>query len=434
MRVSPGRASGLRYGVRFVAAAIPLMAIIIGAGVGRSPALAGQVTSGGIVLDGYGGLHPFGGAVVNTAGAPYWPSWNIARSISVVPNGSGGWTLDGYGGIHPWGAPPQLNATNSPYWNGWDIARALVVLPGATGGYVLDGYGGVHNFGAAPVLYGAPYWGYDIATGLDIHYNVKGVPDGGWTLDAYGGMHPFGAAGNLPGSHYFTGYAFWRQLHVTNNGVTGAYLVGKLGIVDRLGNPPGINWSGMPNWGSWDIVRDVVPLNPTSSWRDPPFNRATAGSAMDDLMNFDRIQHGIPPLAENSTLDGIEGNGLGYNLASSPCNSSGTIGDRTQDMLGRNYFSHSIPPCGVTVFASYFPTWHVTYKTAGENIAWESGISSLADADWYLNTQYLNSAEHAANILGQAYTQVGCGSAYSASASYIGHTGPVLITGCAFTG
>ena len=117
---------------------------------------------GGDTLDGWGGSHGFGiggpapvpdGAVQNA----YWPNWNIARDIVLLPSGSGhsGYTLDGYGGIQPFTAAgdPKPPAISGAYWPGWDIARGIVLLPGsATSGYTLDGWGGTHPFGGAPLI------------------------------------------------------------------------------------------------------------------------------------------------------------------------------------------------------------------------------------------------------------------------------------------
>src|SRR5260370_39695105 len=62
-----------------------------------------------------------------------------------MPDGSGGFVLDGWGGLHPF----HVNGTNAPlaaqttaYWQGWDIARKGVIFPDGTGGYGLRGWGG----------------------------------------------------------------------------------------------------------------------------------------------------------------------------------------------------------------------------------------------------------------------------------------------------
>ena len=95
------------------------------------------------MLDGYGGIHPFGLALTGPStvrpapitGAPSWPGWDIARSIAILPNGTGGYVLDGFGGLHPFGigghaAPPVPAGT--PYWLGWDIARSVALLRDGT--------------------------------------------------------------------------------------------------------------------------------------------------------------------------------------------------------------------------------------------------------------------------------------------------------------
>ena len=111
------------------------------------------------MLDGYGGLHAFavgGNPMPPPAGSyPYWRPWDIARGVAVVPTGSlsltskGGLVLDGWGGIHPFtinGVGSGLTATGSQYWQGWDIARGITVSHDGTGGYVGDGWGVLHPF------------------------------------------------------------------------------------------------------------------------------------------------------------------------------------------------------------------------------------------------------------------------------------------------
>src|SRR5439155_12890199 len=34
-------------------------------------------------------------------GGPYWPGWDIARGVAVRLDGTGGLVLDGWGGLHP---------------------------------------------------------------------------------------------------------------------------------------------------------------------------------------------------------------------------------------------------------------------------------------------------------------------------------------------
>jgi Cysteine-rich secretory protein family len=391
--------------------------------------VAHATASGGVVLDGYGGLHPFGGATISTAGAPYWSKWDIARSLRLQAGGPGGWVLDGFGGIHAFGGAPSI--ATPAYWSGWDIARDLVVLADGHSGYLLDGYGGLHAFGGAPGLSGFPYWSkWDIARGLAISLDSGGQPDGGWTLDGYGGIHNFGAAPAWPSPHSVPGLDVWRHLHATS--LAGGYMVGRWGIVDSVGTAPGISWDGMPDWGSWDIVRDVVPVAPQGGWTPQP-PRAGAGAALMSAMQvMDRAQRNVPGLAEDGSLDGIAGGSWRYNLAN--CGGpSVVIPSRSADMLARNYFAHPIAGCSGTryVFTTYEST--LPWSSAGENIAWRTDGTSLVDAAWRINGQWLNSPEHLANIVDRGFTRVGCGFAYT-TGGYQGASGPLWIWTCEFTG
>jgi hypothetical protein len=116
----------------------------IARGLAFDPASPGFAPRG-VILDGYGGIHPLcDSPTINLAGAPYWPDWDIARGIALLPGMTGGYVLDGYGGIHPFGDAKPV--TSGPYWTGWDIARGIALDPDGTGGYVLDGYGGIQRF------------------------------------------------------------------------------------------------------------------------------------------------------------------------------------------------------------------------------------------------------------------------------------------------
>jgi len=220
---------------------------------------------GGVILDGWGGLHLFGGMVLDQAGSPYWPGWDVARAVTVRTDASGGWILDAWGGIHSFGAAPPI--TSPGYWPNWYIARAMVVtsrdgdgqLDGRQG-YLLDGWGGLHSWGGAPVLTGAPYTPYlDLARGLEIHYDANSVPDGGWEMDRNGNVSAFGAAppltiAGLPASPVM------QQLHAT---ATGGYALAKWGAVTTYGSMSPY-WPGYFDWGSWDIDRDLLLIDPSN--------------------------------------------------------------------------------------------------------------------------------------------------------------------------
>lgn len=172
--------------------------------------VADPASDGGVTLDGWGGLHNWGGAAVSFAGSTYWPRWDIARGLAVTPGGPGGVTLDAWGGLHRWGGN-NVSLTGAPYWYGWDIARAVALNPSGPGGWVLDGWAGVHAFGGAPNLdlAGAPYWyGWDMARSLVL--NPSG--SGGWILDAWGGVHEFGGAPDVTGNPYWIGGEYAKSM------------------------------------------------------------------------------------------------------------------------------------------------------------------------------------------------------------------------------
>jgi len=77
---------------------------------------------------------------------------------------------------------------------------------------------------------------------------------------------------------------------------------------------------------------------------------------------------------------------------------------RAQDMLNRGYFSHYDPATGQLAFSALMHLWGIPYTTAGENIAWSTNPSMAA-----INTMFMNSPEHRANILNGAYHQAGIG-------------------------
>lgn len=77
---------------------------------------------------------------------------------------------------------------------------------------------------------------------------------------------------------------------------------------------------------------------------------------------------------------------------------------RAQDMLNRGYFSHYDPATGQLAFSALMHLWGIPYTTAGENIAWSTNPSMSA-----INTMFMTSPEHRANILSGAYHQLGIG-------------------------
>jgi spore germination protein YaaH len=212
---------------------------------------------GGLMLDGWGGLHPFGdspGAMAQS----YWPGWDIARAVATFPSGGGGYVLDGWGGVHPFAvgssAMPSQPRGGS-YWPGWDIARAMTLFADGSGGLVLDGLGGLHPFTGAGVVASpvvSAYWSnWDIARGVALLPNSSGSSYAGYVLDGWGGLHPFASRGRAmpaaPGvSAYWPGYDIARGLTMIPGTAMG-YVLDGIGGFWPFGGAPAVQ---SPDYGT----------------------------------------------------------------------------------------------------------------------------------------------------------------------------------------
>lgn len=212
-------------GLHRFGAAAPVSASYFGWDIARDVVLlpaATQATPLGYTLDGWGGIHPFGGAAP-VRGAPYWPNFDIARRLALLSDGTGGYVLDGYGGLHPFATgtnpmPPAI--VNESYWKGWNIARDVALAPGSTAanvaGLTLDGWGGVHPFGGSGAVSPmGPVWpNWDIARAVRYSPDSTAASPKGWTLDGWGGVHPFGGAASLPQGPYWPNFDIAVELLV----------------------------------------------------------------------------------------------------------------------------------------------------------------------------------------------------------------------------
>jgi hypothetical protein len=249
----------------------------------------GSGDQAGLVLDGYGGLHPYGlnGGTVTVQSTAYWQGWDIARDLDFMPGGGGGYVMDGYGGLHPFGvnggAMPSavLPVNYQTYWPGWDIAKKVVILPDGTGGYILDGYGGLHPFGingnqappAIPQVDYQNYWpGWNIARSVVLLSDSTGTSVAGYVLDGYGGLHPFASNHVIPPAispqqwvNYWQGWDIARGVILLSGASAGAvsgYLLdGYGGLHPIAGNqplPPAIPQQNYLNyWPGLDVARAV---------------------------------------------------------------------------------------------------------------------------------------------------------------------------------
>ncbi|MDQ6856922.1 MAG: glycosyl hydrolase family 18 protein [Candidatus Dormibacteraeota bacterium] len=211
---------------------------------------------GGLVLDGWGGLHPFGDSAAPVS-PTYWFGWDIARAVAALPGGVGGYVLDGWGGIHPYavgGSSLTTHPRATGYWPGWDIARGLAVFADGSGGLVLDGWGGLHPFtnsGSVASALVTGYWnGWDIARGLVLLPNSSASSYAGYVLDGWGGLHPFASQGrDLPPIPRASGY--WSGQDVAHGvvlipGTTMGYVVDSLGAFWPFGGASPVE---TPNYG-----------------------------------------------------------------------------------------------------------------------------------------------------------------------------------------
>ena len=107
------------------------------------------------------------------------------------------------------------------------------------------------------------------------------------------------------------------------------------------------------------------------------------------LVNVQRAQNGLAPLAENWELSRV-------------------ARWKSQDMSSNGYFSHNSPTYG-TPF-QMMRSFGLTYRSAGENIAYGQRTPAAVVNAW------MNSSGHRANILSKSYTQSGVG--YCAEGNY----------------
>jgi uncharacterized protein YkwD len=134
------------------------------------------------------------------------------------------------------------------------------------------------------------------------------------------------------------------------------------------------------------VAAPPAPARPAPRPPVPPVSGVggAAGVQM-SLVNQDRAASGVAPLAYSASLARV----AQY---------------RAQDMLNRNYFSHYDPSTGQLAFVQLLHLWGIPYSTAGENIAWSTDPSMAA-----INTMFMNSPDHRANILKAAYHRIGIG-------------------------
>jgi uncharacterized protein YkwD len=126
----------------------------------------------------------------------------------------------------------------------------------------------------------------------------------------------------------------------------------------------------------------------TAGW-----NQSSAEATLWQLTNSDRVNNGLRPIQQHSTLVSI-------------------ARWRSKDMIVNDYFSHNIPACGGCLVFHYYDTNGLNYAWGGENIGWNSGYSD-PDSAVAVNNAFMGSSEHRSNILNPVWTHGGIG-AYGA--------------------
>ena len=172
-------------------------------------------------------------------------------------------------------------------------------FPDGRQGYLLDGFGGLHQWGGAPALAGLPYTpNQDIWRGVEIHYDANGVPDGGWEMDRWGHVTAFGAAppltiAGLPNAPIL------QQLHAVGSG---GFALAKWGQVTTYGSSVAPYWGGYSDWGAWDILRDLVFVNPTNR---RPGTQPMSSAASTRVIGATtlNVTNGVSLIAQTHNLD-----------------------------------------------------------------------------------------------------------------------------------
>jgi outer membrane protein assembly factor BamB len=103
----------------------------------------------GLILWGEGAIFGFGAYNgVTSSWRVLFPGFDIGRAIVAKPGTTAGYVLDGWGGVHEFGGAPR--ESSSAYAPGMDLWRGAVLRPDGVSGWSVDAWGGIHSFGAAP--------------------------------------------------------------------------------------------------------------------------------------------------------------------------------------------------------------------------------------------------------------------------------------------
>ena len=139
-------------------------------------------------------------------------------------------------------------------------------------------------------------------------------------------------------------------------------------------------------------VKELIQLNPQLSNPDliypgdkinvPAAQNAAIEQQVVDLVNKERAAYGLKPLSVDWQVARVAEH-------------------KSQDMLNKNYFSHTSPTYGSPF--DMLKSYGISYRSAGENIAKGQRTAQEVMNGW------MNSSGHRANILNSSYTHIGVG-------------------------
>ncbi|HEX2985753.1 MAG TPA: SafA/ExsA family spore coat assembly protein [Caproiciproducens sp.] len=149
----------------------------------------------------------------------------------------------------------------------------------------------------------------------------------------------------------------------------------QIGVSELIKANPQVKNSNMIYVGQKITIPDASPL-------------ASYESEVIRLTNLERTKRGLSALSTNWQLSRV----ARY---------------KSQDMVNKNYFSHTSPTYGSPF--TMMQSFGLKFSAAGENIAYGQRTPQEVVTAW------MNSPGHRANILSPAYTQIGVGVAKTAN-------------------
>ena len=177
-----------------------------------------------------------------------------------------------------------------------------------------------------------------------------------------------------------------------------------LGITGMAQDFPTVNYTVKSGDSLWKIcekyqvgVSEVITANPQIANSDiinvnkivivPDLTSVkTVEKQVAKMVNNERAKAGLSPLKLNWQLSRV----ARY---------------KSQDMIDKNYFSHTSPTYGSPFVM--MTNFGINYSSAGENIAYGQQTATEVMTGW------MNSSGHRANILNSSYTEIGVGLAKS---------------------